>query len=69
MLFAYLLLFAVLALALALLIDWGLGGLVMARGIRAAPPHCRAAGDSWGTALAVVVAMLVSFLAWWCWVY
>jgi hypothetical protein len=69
MLCNYLLLFGVLVLALALLIDLGVGGLMAAllrsvQGSRPAQRDAQAAGDSWGTALGLVAALLVGFLAW-----
>jgi len=69
MLYVYPLLFGVLVLALALLIDLGVGGLTVpllksVLGRRPATQDAQGAGDSWGTALGLVLALLVGFLAW-----
>jgi len=69
MLIIRLVLFGVLVLAFALLIDLGVGGLMAAllgsvRVSRQAMRDPQPAGDSWGTALSLIAAVLVGFLAW-----
>jgi len=69
MLYLYFPLVGLLILALAILIDLGMGGLASAalgciRGPRQGPDLTGQPGDSWGTAFGLVVALLVGFLAW-----
>jgi len=68
MIYGYLAVLGLLVVCLAFLIDLGVGGLLRtlldgAAGWRIAMSNGREMGDGWGTALGIIVALLIGFLA------